>query len=447
MERLLVRDVRCFRGQREVSLAPLTLLVGENSTGKSTLLALARVAWDVGFGITGPDFNEEPFHLGAYAEIAHYHGGQGGRVRNFSVGADINAPSLTKRGSSRRTYGIGTFTSVAGQPALSGLEIGQGPYKVRASLNESGLEFDLSTPNNKWKIASPEEFGPREINVRNLYLFVDSLAFRGRRDAGADDMDRAIPDEDLRLLAQLTRNFVMRGPLRRGFATDSRPYAIAPIRTKPKRTYDPLGETRSPEGEHVPMLLARLQAAKGAEWDGLVNALSDYGANSGLFEWIKVKRFAGGEATPFQVRVKLKGQRAEVNLVDVGYGVSQVLPLLVDCLISSRQSLFLLQQPEVHLHPRAQAEVGSFLASQVRTSKQRFLVETHSDHLLDRVRLEVRRGGLNPQQVGILFFERQAANVVIHKMSLDERGNLREPPSSYREFFVREELDLLGLSS
>src|SRR5881396_1662040 len=75
------------------------------------------------------------------------------------------------------------------------------------------------------------------------------------------------------------------------------------------------------------------------------------------------------------------------NLVDVGYGVSQALPILVDTLQRpAADEVFLLQQPEVHLHPRAQAELGSFFVSQAG-KKRRFVIETHSDYLVDRVRM------------------------------------------------------------
>ncbi len=69
MDRLIIENVRCFRGRHEVPLAPLTILVGENSTGKSTLLAMARLAWDVSTGYP-LSFNEEPFRLGSYDQIA-----------------------------------------------------------------------------------------------------------------------------------------------------------------------------------------------------------------------------------------------------------------------------------------------------------------------------------------------------------------------------------------
>src|SRR5262249_27011022 len=142
------------------------------------------------------------------------------------------------------------------------------------------------------------------------------------------------------------------------------PFAFAPIRTSPKRTYDPVSETPEPEGSHVPMLLARLsRSSTNDDWTRLSESLSSFGESSGLFDDIEVIRKGKKESDPFQIGVKTGGPT--VNLMDVGYGVSQVLPILVDTLQSpNRTRVFLLQQPEVHLHPRAQAELGTFFARQ-----------------------------------------------------------------------------------
>lgn len=129
--------------------------------------------------------------------------------------------------------------------------------------------------------------------------------------------------------------------------------------------------------------------------------------------------------------------------MDVGYGVSQSLPILVDILSAQRQG-FILQQPEVHLHPRGQAELAGFFVEATRKRRNRFLIETHSDHIVDRIRISVRRGLLRPEDVSILYFEPHGSSVQIHSMSLDKQGNLRGEPVGYREFFARETDRLLG---
>jgi predicted ATPase len=164
-----------------------------------------------------------------------------------------------------------------------------------------------------------------------------------------------------------------------------------------------------------------------------------------LFSSVEIRRVGRKESDPFQVQVNVSGQA--FNLVDVGYGVSQVLPIIVDVLRGPVRSTFLLQQPEVHLHPRAQAALGSFLASLVSLQKKRLVVETHSDYLVDRVRMDVRDGRvLKPEQVLILYFERHPGHVEIQPIELDEHGNLREVPEGYRSFFLEEDRRLLGIA-
>ncbi|SPF35082.1 conserved hypothetical protein [Candidatus Sulfopaludibacter sp. SbA4] len=122
--------------------------------------------------------------------------------------------------------------------------------------------------------------------------------------------------------------------------------------------------------------------------------------------------------------------------------MSQALPILVDTL--QRHETFLLQQPEVHLHPRAQAEMGSFFARQAGKNR-RFVIETHSDHLVDRIRMEVRDGKLRPDDVSLLYFERHKHGATVHNLELDKNGSITNPPASYRQFFLNEERDLLGV--
>ena len=108
--------------------------------------------------------------------------------------------------------------------------------------------------------------------------------------------------------------------------------------------------------------------------------------------------------------------------------------------------LLLLQQPEVHLHPSAQAALGSLFCQSAKQDRQ-LVVETHSDHLLDRVRMDVRDGAttLQPDDVSILFFERDRLDVRIHSLRIDGEGNILDAPDSYRQFFMDETRRSLGL--
>ena len=128
-----------------------------------------------------------------------------------------------------------------------------------------------------------------------------------------------------------------------------------------------------------------------------------------------------------------------------GTVLNQILPVIFELVRPVESYMLILQQPEVHLHPRAQAGLGSILCS-VATKRQ-ILVETHSDHLIDRIRMDARdqKSGLKPEDVSILYFERSADDVQIHSIHIDDDGNIVGQPPSYREFFRHEVNRSLGI--
>jgi predicted ATPase len=89
-------------------------------------------------------------------------------------------------------------------------------------------------------------------------------------------------------------------------------------------------------------------------------------------------------------RMRLRGKEVERHLPEVGVGVSQVLPVVVQCLLAEPGSLILLQQPELHLHPALQQRLGNFLLACVRSGRQ-VVLETHSEYLVSRLALEVAK--------------------------------------------------------
>ena len=101
--------------------------------------------------------------------------------------------------------------------------------------------------------------------------------------------------------------------------------------------------------------------------------------------------------------------------------------------------MFLLQQPEVYLHPSAQAELGSLFCAKAASGCQ-LIVETHSDYIVDRILLDIRdhRTDLKPDDVSILYFEREDLDVTIHSIHVDDDGTVLDAPNGYRSFFKDE---------
>ena len=142
-----------------------------------------------------------------------------------------------------------------------------------------------------------------------------------------------------------------------------------------------------------------------------------------MFDEISIRPLGKRESEPFQVQIRKDSATAKGpkrNFIDVGYGVSQALPILTELFRKDSARTFLLQQPEVHLHPSAQAALGTLFCRLASQGRQ-LLVETHSDHLIDRVRMDVRdrTTKLRPKDVSILYFERGNLDVHIHSLRID----------------------------
>lgn len=423
--RLQFEGIRCFYQAQDVVIRPITLLVGENSSGKTTFLALCRIVQSM---IEGPlnslPFNESPFWLGAYDQIVSRRRGRSGGAGSFSVGVSVDTSDLPASLSTE-------FVSESGQPS---------PHNLRLRARDLAISATNSGVTNTWSLAL-------ERNGRNRGTSVTSPGFDAVQRLSlphwhlwkrAGDLSSALGlSEDDRLSLNTAFTSI-------SLQFQRHPVAFAPIRTNPRRTYDPVSAESEPEGSHVPMLMAVLaRSAEARNWKALQSALSEFGSGSGLFDGIEIVNKGKKASDPFQIGVKSGG--TAFNLIDVGYGVSQALPILVDTIQRSSDSeCFLLQQPEVHLHPRAQAELGSFFARQAE-GMRRFIIETHSDHLVDRIRMEVRRKHLKPEQVSLLYFERDKHGATIYNLELDKNGSIVDPPPGYRQFFLNEERDLLGI--
>jgi predicted ATPase len=170
--------------------------------------------------------------------------------------------------------------------------------------------------------------------------------------------------------------------------------------------------------------------------------MEKFGEAAGLFNELSVAPLGKTASGPFQIQIRRFDRKTKGllrNLIDVGYGVSQALPIITELLRDDVAPLVLLQQPEVHLHPSAQAALGTLFCEVAHRNRQ-VIVETHSDHLLDRVRMDMRdkKTMLKPEDVSILYFERGDLDVHIHSLKLDEEGNVLHQPPGYRQFFMEE---------
>ena len=458
MESVTLENFRCFRERQTVRLAPLTLLVGENSTGKTSFLALIRALAATTFEARPVNFSTPPYDLGSFKEIAHNRGGAS-VAESFTAGFKFEVVDLTAwlQTDVRQQVPVELeftfrervrgFAPVLARQRITGdaswveeeTDPGQAEYRTHVGTRRGNWQF---RPTDETPITGGfgdlarylavrggmARFGTVEREMLEFSPLDGSPAF------GEDDLNALLPIE--RFGALLLRQF-------RRADVPWEPYSIGPMRTRPRRTYDFEQWERSADGNHIPVRLAELSAFQEKSWLDLKANIERFGKASGLFDAIDIRHFGAGSEGPFQVQIGRDGGDVDAprrNLVDVGYGVSQVVPIVAEMLLpSSPTDIFLLQQPEVHLHPSAQAALGT-LFCEVATEGRQIIVETHSDHLIDRVRMDVRdgRSDLKAEDVLILYFERNGLDVKIHEIWWDQHGNLENVPDGYRRFFMEE---------
>lgn len=124
--------------------------------------------------------------------------------------------------------------------------------------------------------------------------------------------------------------------------------------------------------------------------------------------------------------------------IHVGFGLTQVLPIVIAALSAIKGDILLVENPEVHLHPAGQALMGQFLAEVARAGIQ-VIVETHSDHVLNGIRRSVKRKLLKPEQVAIHFFRPRSTDITqIASPQLDVFGNLDTWPDGFFDQFDKD---------
>ncbi len=434
--RIILNGVRSFVGSHSIPLKPLTLLVGENSAGKSTFLAMADAILNQRYLNRKPKFSLPPYDLGSFDEIASFLGGS--RPKTFRVGSDDESNRVT----------MATYERDEGQPILANLDhkfedsqlsvaFSGGSLRVKGTFGQatrkrvSAQSEQLEPPTEfNFEVSVNEELSDR---LGDDWRYAVLFAVMGHGGSETKVINELKGSDFFELLRGTPFLPLSVPPL----AARS----IAPVRTRPRRVYDASQDLPDPEGDYIPLLVAKELSKAGSGATAMLKALQKFGAESGLFQNIRTRSLSRKNVWPFQIEVENEGPRR--NLIDVGYGVSQALPILVESLLKGERTL-LIQQPEVHLHPRAQAALGTFFAELVAQKEHRFVVETHSDYLVDRIRLAVAEKVLAPGDVSILFLERPKTRTRVHELMLDGLGNIIGAPKTYRDFFLREQTRMLS---
>jgi hypothetical protein len=432
---LFVDNFRGFSGTC-IPISDVNFLVGENSTGKSSILGLIKLFSGPGF-LMNQDFDDEKVGFRHFSDMVSAHSND---QSYFHVG--FASESENKKTGKIATGCLFTFREKQGQPRLYKctfcrgeenitLKFGNAVYfKTSRCVATTKAQEIISTLQSQWV----GEHSSKDNGYEKLDL---PAGFRGR-----------IPIViALSIAIDVSKNKKKKGefalfPPDFGFAPSELTW-FGPIRTEPKRTYDELALEFSSEGRHTPYLIRRMLNSK-SQAIRLKQFIEKVGKASGLFQDVRTQSFGRGANPRFELDIVLDDKA--LNILNVGYGVSQSLPIIVELLARDRGTWFAIQEPEIHLHPRAQAALGDVLFEMAATDHKRFLVETHSDYAIDRFRMNYRNGRTGKPESQILFFERRDKHNVVTPLSIGRTGELpADQPDSYRQFFIREQMELLGI--
>ncbi|MEA1869810.1 MAG: AAA family ATPase [Euryarchaeota archaeon] len=204
---------------------------------------------------------------------------------------------------------------------------------------------------------------------------------------------------------------------------------IGPLRPEPERTYQFTGETPSDVGRDGHDALKILFLDKySASSKNLIDDVNRWLETMGyVLEWDILK----GEMAQLMLKDK---SGMQINLKDAGFGISQLLPVLIQGYLAEEEQIILMEQPEIHLHPRAQADLGDMFIA-LAEQKKSLIVETHSEHLMLRLRRRIAEQKIPKEMVGIYFIEWKDGESVVSRIELDDYGQMVNVPEGFKTFF------------
>lgn len=231
-------------------------------------------------------------------------------------------------------------------------------------------------------------------------------------------------------------------------------YHLGPLREDPRRLYLWSGEMPEHVGVRGERAVEAILAEKHRAFNfgpkqkkqPLERIVAERLQSIGLITDFEVKSL-GTHRNEYEVLVRTNPTLPEVKLTDVGFGVSQVLPVIVECFYVPRRSIVIFEQPEIHLHPSAQAELADLFVDAIKAREDgidrecQFIIESHSEHFLRRLQRRIAEEKLAPSDTALYVVSMAEGTAKIDPLDVDEFGNIRNWPDG---FFGDEMGDIVG---
>jgi predicted ATPase len=411
-----LKNFKAWRELPESRLAPITGLFGPNSAGKSSivqlLLLLKQTAESSDRALVLNLGDERSLiELGSYEDLVH--GRDETKRVEWSVGWQIPDGSriaaqgvrfeaaVTKGGSGRVT--LDHFRYAFGRESFGMRRTQDGRYELHVEPNDRVMQRERGRPAHVTESVK-------------CYGFPDALTAQYRN---AD------------LLADLQLEFEN---------LFSRVYYLGPLRDYPRRRYGWAGDRPSDMGQRgeyaIRALLASAEEGKsispgpGKRKRSLQEQVAYWLKRLELISAFRVEELAKGSRT-YRVVVQRQPGSPEVLLPDVGFGVSQVLPVLTLCFYAPQGSTIILEHPEIHLHPSAQSGLADMLIDAVKTRGVQIIVESHSEYLLRRLQRRLAEEDIKPSDVALFFCESRSGAAHMERLEVNMFGEISNWPEAF----------------
>ncbi len=433
-----LRNFKSYKDSRRIPLAPLTVIVGQNNAGKSSILhailMLKQTLQDK--NKRTPLITSGPFvELGGFHELRHGKELATRKTITIDLGTPPDSMAVTGLPGEKSKVHLGTDLSVSFSFAARANRIQVAAVKLSRQYRTF---IDVKRAGRVWEAGKYTKAGRKHGRLDFLH-FLPRLELAG-------DVPKS--DKDATLTVALSLALHLQAQTWTQLFEQVR--HIAPLRL-PVPWFGMLGKTPSSDlgtgGENLLRVLAD-ETQRGRTKQPIVKLVD--GWMSKRFGMLKKLRLVNVDSagTVRSLVADENGGFTDINVAAMGEGLSQMLPIVARVLMGRTGECLLVEQPEIHLHPRAQADLGDLFVDNVRQSKNRqYIVETHSEHLLLRVRRRVAEGRISPDKVAVLFVERAAQETAVRRLKLNGKGHFDDWPEGFFEEGYREALKLAEAST
>lgn len=431
--RLHFENFKSWRKTGDLRFAPLTGLFGSNSSGKTSILQLLLMLKQT---VESPDRRQvlnlgddrSLVSLGTFRDVLFRHDpkAQLSWYLEWRLDQDLRIADPERAGSILFSGRETSFTAAVSEQGEEGL---LAVNHLRYFLGDSVFVMKRqSTRSDKYDLSF---FGPDKFKLRRT---------RGRKwDLPAPVKFYGFPDQ----VKAYYQNAGFLSDLELAFEQlFSGVFYLGPLREYPKREYPWAGAQPADVGyrgeKAVEAILAsrqrgeRISRGRGHKKLTVEQYVAKWLQDLGLIHGFTVNPVAKG-SNLYQVKVRRTPGAAEVLITDVGFGVSQLLPVLVLCYSAPEGSTLILEQPEIHLHPSVQAGLADVFIDAIRTRNVQIVLESHSEYLVKRLqrRIAEDEGGITNDDVALYFCSMAGDESIIEPLDVDRDGNIRNWPADF----------------